>query len=163
MSTRTKEIIGVISLICLVLVGWVLIATIRYAHDAPARAYAAANPATTTNAAGQVVVVQQQSDGFFPYFWYGYMLGGWGNYGSQIQTTNNNYYGSPTYQAQAASDDVGSWGSDEPDSSGSWGSDSDTGSSYNSDSDSGSWGSDSDSGDSWGGSSDDGGSWGGDE
>lgn len=164
--TKNQEIaIGCVSIVAVVLLLWVGIASASYHKDAAARQYAQTNSveatpvATGTTTGGQttVVVQSQQQPSFWPYFFYGYMLGGWGNYGGYggyMQTTNNNYYTSPTYQTQVAAQAAieSSWGSDINSSAGSWGSNSaDTGSS---------WGSDSSSGSSW--SSDNGGSWGSD-
>lgn len=175
MSTRTEVVIGFLSIVVILLLLWVGVSFFSYQKDTPARIYSEAQsqPVTssTTQANGQVVVVQQpvQSEpSFWPYFFWGYMMGGWGNsgYSSYRSTTNNTYYSSPSYQAEEAAQP--SWGSDDSAPT-SWGSDSNSDSSWSSSNDSGSWGSDdsdsswssgSDSG-SWG--SDSGSSWGGGE
>lgn len=176
---------GWASIVVGILLLWALVAFIKYKMDAPAREYAKAPatqqavPLATTSALGapgtQVVVIpQQQEPSFWPFFFWGYMLGGWGNHGgydSYRNTVNNTYYTSDTYQTQKAQDEAAwgtSWGasnssSDSNDSSwssdnsGSWGGSSDSWGSGSS----GSWGGSSDSysgGSSW--SSESSGSWG---
>jgi hypothetical protein len=155
---------------------WGGIALVSYASDSQARHYAAT--ATTTP---EVAGVPRQEPSFWPYFFWGYMLGGNNGY-TQYRTVTNTYYQqSPQYQAQQAapSRPSGTWGAVSPSaspqpapapskpanswgsgSSGSWGTSGSSGSSWSSGGKSGSWGSGG-SGSSWSsGSSRSSGSWG---